>query len=81
LAPTRKSAGILEKLYDQNPQHPGVTHFLIHAYARLTAYNKAMEQLAQSYPDDYVGRLRICEQHSTYVQCRCNMPEWTMPNS
>ena len=23
---------ILEKLYDQNPQHPGVTHFLIHAY-------------------------------------------------
>jgi tetratricopeptide (TPR) repeat protein len=28
----RKSAEILEKLYDQNPQHPGVTHFLIHAY-------------------------------------------------
>ena len=28
----RKSAAILEKLYDQNPQHPGVTHFLIHAY-------------------------------------------------
>src|SRR5262247_867403 len=27
-----KSASILEKLYDQNPQHPGVTHFLIHAY-------------------------------------------------
>ncbi len=27
-----KSAAILEKLYDQNPQHPGVTHFLIHAY-------------------------------------------------
>jgi hypothetical protein len=27
-----KSATILEKLYDQNPQHPGVTHFLIHAY-------------------------------------------------
>jgi len=23
---------ILEKLYDQNPQHPGVTHFIIHAY-------------------------------------------------
>jgi hypothetical protein len=22
----------MEKLYDQNPQHPGVTHFLIHAY-------------------------------------------------
>jgi tetratricopeptide (TPR) repeat protein len=27
-----KSAAILEKLYAQNPQHPGVTHFLIHAY-------------------------------------------------
>jgi tetratricopeptide (TPR) repeat protein len=27
-----KSAAILERLYDQNPQHPGVTHFLIHAY-------------------------------------------------
>ena len=28
----RKSAAMLEKLYAQNPQHPGVTHFLIHAY-------------------------------------------------
>jgi tetratricopeptide (TPR) repeat protein len=27
-----KSAAILEKLYQQNPQHPGVTHFIIHAY-------------------------------------------------
>ncbi len=27
-----KSAAILEKLYDLNPQHPGVTHFTIHAY-------------------------------------------------
>jgi tetratricopeptide (TPR) repeat protein len=27
-----KSAAILEKLYRQNPAHPGVTHFLIHAY-------------------------------------------------
>ena len=27
-----KSAAILEKLYEQNPQHPGVTHFIIHAY-------------------------------------------------
>jgi tetratricopeptide (TPR) repeat protein len=27
-----KSAAILEKLYDQNPQHPGVVHFTIHAY-------------------------------------------------
>src|SRR5262245_7517768 len=27
-----KSAAILEKFYEQNPQHPGVSHFLIHAY-------------------------------------------------
>jgi tetratricopeptide (TPR) repeat protein len=27
-----KSAAILEQLYEQNPQHPGVSHFLIHAY-------------------------------------------------
>ena len=27
-----KSAAMLEKLYERNPQHPGVTHFLIHAY-------------------------------------------------
>jgi len=27
-----KSAGILEKLFQQNPQHPGVTHYLVHAY-------------------------------------------------
>jgi tetratricopeptide (TPR) repeat protein len=26
------SAAILEKLYGQNPQHPGITHYLIHAY-------------------------------------------------
>jgi tetratricopeptide (TPR) repeat protein len=27
-----KSATMLEKLFEQNPQHPGVTHYLIHAY-------------------------------------------------
>jgi len=27
-----KSVAILEKLYNQNPRHPGVTHFIIHAY-------------------------------------------------
>ena len=27
-----RSAGILEKLYAENPQHPGITHYLIHAY-------------------------------------------------
>ena len=27
-----KSATLLEKLYADNPQHPGITHYLIHAY-------------------------------------------------
>ena len=27
-----KSAAILEQLYAKNPQHPGITHYLIHAY-------------------------------------------------
>jgi tetratricopeptide (TPR) repeat protein len=27
-----KSAEILEQLYARNPQHPGITHYLIHAY-------------------------------------------------
>jgi len=27
-----KSAALLEKLFEENPQHPGVTHYLIHAY-------------------------------------------------
>jgi len=27
-----KSAAILEKLFEENPRHPGVTHYLIHAY-------------------------------------------------
>ncbi len=31
-ASQRKSAELLEKLYAANPQHPGITHYLIHAY-------------------------------------------------
>ena len=27
-----KSAAILDKMYEQNPKHPGVSHFLIHAF-------------------------------------------------
>src|SRR3989442_4092568 len=27
-----KSVAILEKLFEQTPQHPGVSHFIIHAY-------------------------------------------------
>ncbi|HEY7474649.1 MAG TPA: hypothetical protein VH679_06535 [Vicinamibacterales bacterium] len=31
-AAQRESAAILERLYAANPQHPGITHYLIHAY-------------------------------------------------
>ncbi|HYN09006.1 MAG TPA: hypothetical protein VES67_16605 [Vicinamibacterales bacterium] len=31
-ASQRQSAALLEKLYAANPQHPGITHYLIHAY-------------------------------------------------
>lgn len=27
-----KAAGVLEELFDRNPEHPGVLHYLIHAY-------------------------------------------------
>jgi len=37
-----KSAAILEKLYEQNPQHPGVSHFLIHAYDFPTLADKGI---------------------------------------
>jgi tetratricopeptide (TPR) repeat protein len=38
-----KSAGILEKLYEQNPQHPGVSHFIIHAYDYPPLADKGLE--------------------------------------
>ena len=37
-----KSAAILEKLFQQNPQHPGVTHFTIHAYDFATIAEKGL---------------------------------------
>src|SRR5215831_16309444 len=32
LSKQREAAGILEKLWKQNPNHPGVVHYLIHSY-------------------------------------------------
>jgi tetratricopeptide (TPR) repeat protein len=37
-----KSAEMLEKLYAQNPQHPGITHYLIHAYDFAPFANKGI---------------------------------------
>src|SRR5215475_5017340 len=39
----QKSAAILEKLYKQNPQHPGVSHYLIHAYDYPPLADKGIE--------------------------------------
>ena len=48
-----KSADILEKLYKQNPQHPGVSHYLIHAYDYPPLADKgiaAARRYAASHP-------------------------------
>jgi tetratricopeptide (TPR) repeat protein len=37
-----KSVAILEKVYDRNPQHPGVTHFIIHGYDYPTLAEKGI---------------------------------------
>src|SRR5262249_58579011 len=39
----QKTAAILEKLYKQNPQHPGVSHYLIHAYDYPPLADKGIE--------------------------------------
>ena len=38
-----KAAGILEKLFKQNPQHPGVAHYLVHAYDYPPLADKGIE--------------------------------------
>jgi tetratricopeptide (TPR) repeat protein len=38
-----KSAAILEKLFKQNPQHPGVAHYLVHAYDYPPLADKGIE--------------------------------------
>ena len=43
-----KSADMLEKLYEQNPQHPGVSHFIIHAYDYPPLADKGL-QAARRY--------------------------------
>src|SRR5215468_4601081 len=51
-----KSVAILEKLFEQNPQHPGVSHFIIHAYdfpplaERGIAAAKRYEGIAPAVP-------------------------------
>jgi tetratricopeptide (TPR) repeat protein len=52
----RKAAAILEPLYRANPDHPGIPHYLIHAYdnAELAAkglpYARAYSKIAPSAP-------------------------------
>lgn len=58
-APVKKrleAAAILTRLYKRNPRHPGVLHYLIHAYddpvhARLALpYARAFEHVAMRFP-------------------------------
>src|SRR5439155_19588550 len=52
----REAAGILEKLWKQNPNHPGVVHYLIHSYdypqfaQRGLAAAKAYDSIAPWVP-------------------------------
>jgi tetratricopeptide (TPR) repeat protein len=51
-----KSAAILDRLFEQNPQHPGVTHYLIHTYDfapladRGVAYARRYAGIAPAVP-------------------------------
>ena len=38
-----KGAGILEKIYARQPQHPGVSHYLIHLYDYPPIAEKGLE--------------------------------------
>jgi tetratricopeptide (TPR) repeat protein len=38
-----KAAGILEKLFAQQPEHPGLTHYIIHAYDHPPLAPKALD--------------------------------------
>src|SRR6267142_2327361 len=48
-----KSAALLEKLFEQNPQHPGVTHYLIHAYDFAPLAEKGIASALEIQPDYY----------------------------
>src|SRR5438876_4979353 len=56
LSKQREAAGILEKLWKQNPNHPGVVHYLIHSYdypqfaQRGLAAAKAYDSIAPWVP-------------------------------
>src|SRR5262249_58057870 len=43
-----KSAEILERLFKQNPDHPGVAHYLVHAYDYPPLADKAIK-IASAY--------------------------------
>ena len=42
-----KSAAILERLFTRNPEHPGVAHYLVHAYDYPPLANKGVRIAAQ----------------------------------
>ena len=64
-----KSAALLEKLFEQNPQHPGVTHYLIHAYDFAPLAEKGIASARR-----YAGMGRPCRTRGT---CRRTSTPWS----
>ncbi|MFU8814617.1 MAG: hypothetical protein ACNA7W_04670 [Pseudomonadales bacterium] len=46
----RRAGALLERLYEDHPEHPGVIHYLIHAYDSAELAHKA-EEAARAYDD------------------------------
>jgi tetratricopeptide (TPR) repeat protein len=56
-----KSAEILERLYKQNPEHPGVAHYLVHAYDYPPLADKGIK-IAVAY-----GRIAPAAPHARHM--------------
>src|SRR3989441_4919726 len=59
-----KSAEILERLFKQNPDHPGVAHYLVHAYDYPPLADKGIRIAARS--EEHTSEL----QSLAYLVCR-----------
>lgn len=57
----RKSAEILERLFTKNPQHPGVAHYLVHAYDYPPLADKGLK-IARIY-----GKLAPAAPHARHM--------------
>src|SRR5881296_3019416 len=60
-ASQRKSAEILERLFKQNPDHPGVAHYLVHAYDYPPLADKGIK-IASAY-----GKIAPAAPHARHM--------------